>query len=175
VTDYSVIKIQAFVTDCLDQGLTTKARGDALESLVCYLLDELSGVKTKPNAIDRSQSCEIDVIVVNCQDGWMTHYPKLFFVECKNWGKPVDSKALRDFAGKMDDRSVEAGVLVSTNGITGDPDDLTAAHQVIVTQQAKGRRIVLLTLDQLRTLKTTSEFEDLLIERLLVTVGLIRQ
>ncbi len=174
MTTYDAAKIQDFAAKCLDGSLSTKARGDALEDLVCYLLGELPGVRAEPNVIDRSQSCEIDVIVFNCQHGWMSQYPKLFFVECKNWGKAVDSKALRDFATKMDYRSVEAGVLVSTNGITGDSDDLTAAHQVIAMEQGKKRRIVLVTLDQLKALTTTSELEDLLLKCLLATVGLIR-
>lgn len=173
MTDYDAAKIQDFI----DRGLTsrtTKEQGDALEDLVCYLLEGLPGIKTKRNVVDRSKSCEIDVIVANCQYGWMTQYPKHFFVECKNWGKPVDSKAVRDFAMKMEDRSVEIGVLVTANGIRGKAADITAAYQEIVLQQVKGRRIVVVHVDQLRTLKSPSDFEMLLVDCLLVTVGLTR-
>lgn len=175
MTDYSVSMIHGYIATGLDGSLSTKARGDALEDLICYLLGELSGVQTRRNVVDRSQSCEVDVIVANCQHGWMAQYPKVFFVECKNWGKPVDSKVLRDFAMKMENRFVEAGVLVTANGITGSPADLTAAHQEIVIQQAKGRRIVVVNVDQLMSIKTTSGLEQVLVNCFLNTVGLTRQ
>ncbi len=175
MTDYSASKICSFIATGLDTNLSTKARGDALEDLICYLLEKLSGVQTRRNVVDRSKSCEVDVIVINCQHGWMAQYPKVFFVECKNWGKPVDSKVLRDFAMKMEDRFVEVGVLVTANGITGDPAALTAAHQEIVIQQAKGRRIVVVNVDKLRTITMASEFEQLLVDCFLTTVGLTRQ
>jgi Restriction endonuclease len=175
VTDYSTQKVLEFIRTGLDKTLSNKARGDALEDLVCYLLEELPGVKTKRNVIDRSRNCEVDVIVANCQHGWMTQYPKHFFVECKNWDTPADSKVLRDFAMKMEDRYVEVGVLVTANGITGNPTDLTAAHQEIVIQQAKGRRIIVVTLEEIKLVATTEDFELLLLECLMATVGLTRR
>lgn len=67
MTDYSTPKILGFIRAGLDTTLSTKARGDALEDLVCYLLEELPGVKAKSNVVDRSRNCEVDVIVANCR------------------------------------------------------------------------------------------------------------
>ena len=108
----------------------------------------------------------------------MKQYPNIFFVECKNWSGGVDGKAVRDFAVKLADRCLQVGVLVSANGITGKPrsrNGPTSAYLEIALQQVQNRRIVVVTLDQLRVVKTPSELETLLCDCLLETVGLVRQ
>ena len=51
--------------------------------------------------------------------------------ECKNWVAPVDSASVVFFANKIRTRHIEYGFLIASNGVTGDADDLRAAHQHI--------------------------------------------
>ncbi|KIE25718.1 hypothetical protein LK08_17705 [Streptomyces sp. MUSC 125] len=172
MTDYDVATIENFINRGMDKSLTTKARGDALEDLFCYLLELLPGVSVRRKAVDRFKSSEVDVIVANIGEArWLKTYPTIFLVECKNWDNPVDSQSVLAFSGKLEMRYVELGVLVAANGITGDEKDLASAHHIIEVHQSKGRRIVVVTLDSLRKVKTTDDFETLLRDRLLNTVG----
>lgn len=172
MTDYDPTTIEEFVSRGLDKGLTAKARGDALEDLFCYLLEKLPGVTAKRKVVDRFKSSEVDIIVANIGEArWLKTYPTFFLVECKNWDNPVDSQSVLAFSGKLEMRYVELGILVAANGITGDEKDLASAHHIIEMHQSMGRRIVVVTLDSLRKVTTTDDFEVLLRDRLLNTVG----
>lgn len=165
---YDAAKIQQLLALGADKSLTTKARGDALEDLFCYLLEELPGVRTRRNAIDFFKSSEIDIAVVNGKAAqWLCAFPYLFLIECKNWDKPVDSATVGAFKNKLDNRSIELGIIVATNGITGDEHERKSAHHIIDMAQAANRRILVITLEQLEAIRTTEEFESLLVDRLL--------
>lgn len=162
MVDYSTDEIARFVAIGKDKTLPTKKRGDALEDLVCYMLGQCSGVKLRRNSIDRSRSMEIDIAVAHRQDGWMSSFPTPFLVECKNWDAPVDSSAVSEFATKLRRRNVAAGLLIAANGITGDPNLQTSAHQHVSGAQQDGQRIIMLTLEQVTSVASTDEFIDLL-------------
>ncbi|MGW3242360.1 restriction endonuclease [Streptomyces sp. NPDC001070] len=172
MTDYSATKVQDLISQGADKRLTTKARGDALEELFCYLLNELPGVRTRRNSIDLFRSAEIDIAVLNGRVApWLGAFPFLFLVECKNWDDPVDSATVAAFKTKLENRSVELGIIVAANGITGDEQDRKSAHHVIDLAQATGRRILVITLSQLAAIRTTDDFESLLADRLLHLVA----
>lgn len=165
---YSAAKIQGFIDKGANKSLSNKVRGDALEDLFCYLLDELPGVRTRRNAIDRFKSAEIDISVANAKEGrWLQIFPNLFMVECKNWDKPVDSKAVSAFILKLTQRCAELGIIVATNGVTGDQQDLMSAHHAIAMAQQGGRRVLVVTMEQLRKIRTTEDFEDVLCDCIL--------
>ncbi|MFI5976043.1 hypothetical protein [Streptomyces sp. NPDC051452] len=165
---YSVTKMQKLLVQGADKSLTTKARGDALEELFCYLLEELPGVRTRRNSIDRFKSAEIDIAVVNRKVAeWLCAFPHLFLVERKNWDKPVDSATVGAFKTKLDNRSIELGIIVAANGITGDEHDRMNAHHIVDLAQAANRRILVVTLKQIEDIRTTQDFESLLVDRLL--------
>lgn len=172
MSDYEHYKIEAYVVPGLDVSLTTKARGDALEDLICYLLCELPGIKVLRNARDPFQSQEIDLTVANARAStWMNLFPPAILVECKNWQDPVGVTAVTDFIFKLMAKSVEVGIMVAANGLTGDPQELTASYQRISLSQSKGHRVLVLTLGDLRALKNTDEFEELLADRFMEAVG----
>jgi hypothetical protein len=172
MTEYSLDKIESYIAVGLDKSLTTKARGDALEDLLCYLLCELPGVKVLRNARDPFQSQEIDITVANAQVSlWMRTLPMAMLVECKNWDNPVGVTAVTDFVFKLMAKAVEIGIMVAANGITGDQAEMTAAYQRISIAQAKGHRILVITLEDLRNVRTTDDFEGLLTDSFLRAVG----
>ena len=69
-------------------------------------------------------------------------------------GRKVDSKAVSEFAAKLRYKRIEAGILVATNGITGDPDELSSAYQRVALEQADGRQILVLRWTRLKISST---------------------
>lgn len=165
---YSVKRIAELIQRGQDKSLATKVRGDAFEDLLCYFLEKLPGIKVRRNSVDRFNSAEIDISVANAQTArWMNAFPPLFMVECKNWDDPVDSKAVSAFSVKLTERYASLGIIAAANGITGNQRDLSSAYHRIAMAQQDGRRILVITLEQLKLVRTTQDFEDLLCESLL--------
>lgn len=165
---YSASRIQAFVDISVDKTRSTSERGRAFEDLFCYLLDKVPGLKTRRNTLNHYRSEEIDIAVANTQmNNGLACIPHLFLVECKNWSNPVDSPTIGAFIDKLENRSVELGVLVVASKVTGDPDDLSSAYHKVAMAQARGHRLLVVTLDDLISLRTTRAFTDLLVDRCL--------
>lgn len=102
---------------------------------------------------------------------WMKVVPSLFLVECKNWDNPVDAKAVGAFILKLREKGVSMGIMVAANGITGDRNELTAAYMKINMAQQEGQRVIVVTLDDIVTLKDFEQFSKLLCERILECVA----
>ncbi len=172
MTTYSKAYIADLAAVGKDKSLTTKARGDALETLVQHLLNGIPGVLTRTNGIDPFRGSEIDISVANAQTGvWMQVLPSLFLVECKNWDMPVDAKAVGAFIVKLREKGVSLGVMVAANGITGNKDDLTAAYMKINMAQQAGQRVIVITLDDLMPLEESEQLSKLLCEKILECVA----
>ncbi|MCW2983429.1 MAG: restriction endonuclease [Conexibacter sp.] len=100
--------------------VTTRARGDALESLVDALFrteePELQVVEKNL----RSELEEIDLVVANnLRDPfWNSLSSPLILVECKNWSEKPGVPELRVFESKMKDRGAlcRIGLFVSLSG-----------------------------------------------------------
>ncbi|WP_177240647.1 restriction endonuclease [Nonomuraea wenchangensis] len=156
----------------VDKTRTTKERGQALEDLFCYLLAGVQGLKVRRNILNPYRSEEVDVAVANDRvNNGLACFPYLFLVECKNWSDPVDAKAISAFINKLENRSIELGILVAASGVTGDPSELTSAYQTASMAQARGRRLLLLSLKDLTALTTSDDLTDLLVQRLLGVVA----
>ncbi|MDX3852112.1 MULTISPECIES: restriction endonuclease [unclassified Streptomyces] len=127
---------------------------------------------TRTNGIDPFRGSEIDISVANAQTAmWMKVVPSLFLVECKNWDNPVDAKAVAAFILKLREKGVGLGVMVAANGITGDQSDLTAAYMKINMAQQAGQRVIVVTLEDLRSLENAEQLSKLLCERILECVA----
>lgn len=172
MSDYSRDRIDSLVAIGLDKTRVTKERGDALEDLFSYLLCELAGIAVDRNARDPFQSKEIDIAVANTQEArWLKIYPTLFLVECKNWDQKVGAKVVADFITKLEESYVEVGILVAASGVTGDHRSRTSAYQRIAMAQQRGHRVIVITMDQLKTLQNTDDFEYLLRDSFLKVVN----
>jgi hypothetical protein len=64
-------------------------------------------------------------------------------------------------------RSVEVGVLIAANGITGDVTTLTHAHALGIAAAARGIKLVILTTEDIEALTATDALIELLHRRLL--------
>jgi len=159
--------IQGFL-DASAAAQTTTDQGRALEDLICYLFALVPGIAiTKRNVMNVFHTEEIDVALWNDPnpDGF-SFLPNIILVECKNWSNRVGSGEVNWFDSKLRNRGLDIGILVSTQGITGDPNDLTAAHAVIAAALRERRRLVVITVDELLVLNDTAQLAHLLKEKL---------
>jgi hypothetical protein len=70
------------------------------------------------------------------------------------------------FDTKLRNRGLDFGVLVATNGITGNGNDLTAAHHIVATALKERRRLVVICGDELTALADSSDLVKLIKEKL---------
>jgi Restriction endonuclease len=130
-----------------DKATTAADRGKVLEDLVCYLFQRVPGVIVQArNRKNVMGSEEIDVSFWNDKSKKGLYFlPYELLVECKNWTSPVGSKEVSYFANILHHRGHTHGILVATNGITGDPVLATDAQSQIAAALRDGVRVVVLT------------------------------
>lgn len=116
-----------------DVANTTKEKGDALEDVVSWIFCAMPGIKVlKRKFLDSAGSAEIDLLLYNDLHQTPVRFlTEFLMVECKNWKAAVDSVTVRAFIDKLRSGRLKVGVLVATNGVTGDAHDRTAAKNVI--------------------------------------------
>ena len=112
---------------------------------------------------------EIDVAVWNEQErqGGLWFLPNVILIECKNWSKPVGSQEVVYFANRLLHRHCDYGILLATEGITGNSEDLTRAKYEIAQALGKGQRILVISRTEVESLTHTDEFARLLIWKIL--------
>lgn len=143
-------------------------RGNALEDLICYVFGQVPGISvTRRNQKNVFQTEEIDVAFWN--DGFPEGFfflPNIVLVECKNWSQKVGSAQLSWFDAKLRSRGLSFGVLIASQGITGNPGELTAAHSIVAGALREGRRLVVITSEELTRLQDSSQLIYLVKEKL---------
>lgn len=140
-------------------GLTTPQKGRSLEDLVCYLFGKVPGISiTHRDQLNTFQSEEIDVALWNDRlTGAFDYLPNIILVEAKNWSNPVGSAEVSWFDQKLRNRGLDFGLFVALNGITGDAEDRTSAHQIIAGSLREQRRIVVATETDITALRHTDD------------------
>lgn len=130
---------------------TNKQRGDALERLVEALLNTEGPDLVVAEKNFRTEEEEVDLVLRSNLPApfWAAQKSAYWFVECKNWSKPVGVAEIRVFESKIDDRksSVRVGVFVSTNGFYG-----TAVERLKSAQIKDIGLIYAITLEDVRGL-----------------------
>ena len=163
--------LRATIEECLQRGtdgLTTADQGRALEELICYVFAQVPGIAiTRRNELNAFRTEEIDVALWNDghPDGFF-FLPNIILVECKNWSHRVSSAELSWFDAKLRSRGLNFGILVATRGITGDSVDVTAAHSIVASALREGRRLVVVTVDELLDLTDSLQLVRLVKEKL---------
>jgi Restriction endonuclease len=138
---------------------TTTEKGRALEDLICYVFGAVPGIAiTRRNQMNVFHTEEVDVAFFNdkAPDG-LPFLPDLILVEAKNWSSNVGSAEVAWFDTKVRHRGLPFGVLVTTLGVTGNAQDLTAAHHTIAAALMEQRRLIVITIEELQGLTDTSE------------------
>lgn len=154
-------------------SVSASAKGKALESLLCALFEVVPGITiTRRNTKDIYGAEEIDIAFWNEQDGsGFPFLPWIILLECKNWSTAVGAEQVSWFDAKLRSRGVDFGILVAAKGITGQAENVTAAHKIVSDALADGRRIVVLTLSDLLPVESADALV-LLIKRMLCDLHL---
>src|SRR5439155_17976966 len=149
-------------------GATTAVQGRALEDLICYVFTQVPGISiTRRNEMNVFNTEEIDVALWN--DGHPEGFfflPNIILVECKNWSHSVTSAEVSWFDTKLRNRGLGFGILVAASGITGEAEDLTAAHSIVAAALREGRRLVVIRSDELLALTESLHLVRLVKEKL---------
>lgn len=136
--------------------------------MATYLFESIPGCFTERDAISFFDTEQVDIGVGNDRlANGPSVLPPVILVECKDWAKPVDSKTVGYFINILTNRSVEAGILIAANGITGDPNELTNAHALGVSAMARGIKILIVTTAEITDLTCTADLTNLLKRRYL--------
>lgn len=147
---------QTHVQSLINLGMsatTTAGQGKALEDLICYMFDLVPGITiTHRNKKNVFATEEIDVALFNEE---IVGLPNIILVEAKNWSNKVGSAEVAWFLTKLRNRGLDFGILVTTLGITGNAQDLTAAHSIVAMELAQKRRLIVLTTAELLAVTDT--------------------
>ena len=153
-----------------DNARTQDEKGRALEDLISYLFGTIPGIELRnQDVLDVFLSDEIDLAFWNNRhpEGlWALTFPDIIFIECKNWAGKVGSHEVRNFTQELQERSLHFGVLIATNGVTGDPHDLSNAHHAIAFAQSQGYRIIVITRTEIETITTSVQLVNLVKQKL---------
>jgi hypothetical protein len=147
-----------------DAATTAAKRGRALEELIVYLFELIPGLSvTARNTMNAFHAEEIDVAFWNEGDPTgLRMFDHILLVECKNWSTPTGYAEIAIFNDKLTSRGRPMGIFVAAAGITGKPEDLTAAHSVLSRALGDGREIIVLTRREIEHLYDTDDLVLLL-------------
>ena len=105
---------------------------------------------------------EIDLVVQNTLNS--NKWGDSILIECKNWSKPVGSAQVTVFVDKVEKMRADVGLLIAKNGVTG--SEKTDAGLIIrVALRIKGIRIIVLTLNDFKTVEEGNQIKQLLDDR----------
>ncbi len=159
------------VAHCRAPAATTYERGKRLEQLATWLFPHLPGLSVdSTNVFDSGGSHEVDVPLFNDIGvrGSLFALGTNFYVECKNYEHRVGGQEVAWFLHKLIQGAGTAGVLLTTEGITGDAQDRTFAQGVV--HEAKtgnpARWILIVTLDDIEALASTADLYKLLTKKI---------
>ena len=138
-------------------GNTAQIRGAALEQAAAIMFCAVPGIFPPViNVVDYATAGEIDILFPNLalRNG-LWFLDRAFLCECKNWNTRVGSEEIRVFADRMRERNCRDGILIASQGITGDPATLTAANNQVARALENGREIIVLDWDDLNAIRSS--------------------
>lgn len=170
-TPLDVSELSLHVAACNRADKNTRAKGDRLEALMCWLFPHLPGITAvRRNVYSEDGSQEIDVIFTyDASQGASLGLSDVLFGECKNWKDPVDSSEIAWMDWKMRLGGAYDGILLAANGITNRHSRKNDAASIIgqCNSETPRRRIIVITMDEISRLTSTEDLKKLLIERML--------
>jgi len=152
-----------------DTAPTPYHKGRTLEDLMCCLFEAIPGITAKRNRKNIFETEEVDIFLWNefSPDGLPSPaFPPWILIECKNWSQKVSSSEVSWFDTKLRDRGLSLGILIATQGITGDSQRLTDAHFIVAKALSEQRKIIVITREDIEGLTSGSDLVVLLIDKL---------
>jgi len=147
--------------DKIEIAETNNQKKNTLENFAKYLVTMIQGWKTR--YIDFNlEAEEIDLVVQNQLNSSKWGDPIL--IECKNWSKPVGAPEITVFIDKIEIMQCKVGILIAKKGITGN-EKHDAGLKVREALIRKGIRLIVLTLDDLKSVENGTQIIELLNDR----------
>lgn len=161
---YDRAKLASLVSSLGAAGTTT-ARGRRLQDLVDFLVDDLPGVETvDPNRFNIGRTEEKDVWLRHARESaGMPFDDRDIPVECKNEGTKTGPQDVAWFGEKIRNSGGRDGVLITNAGLSGGHQ--SGGHEEVRRQLAKGTRVVVLTVQELASLRSGTDLLALLTDR----------
>ena len=114
---------------------TNKEKKETLTELTKIIIKTVDGFEISYED-KRGLDSEFDLMVINeCKQRTLEEMGTPLLVECRNWSVPMPAKAIRDFGGKLRDKNIQTGIIVSMKGVTG--SEKTDAKEAIRTFLAR--------------------------------------
>lgn len=165
ITDVRAAVGEAFRRSDLSQD--ANERGAILEALVTDLFGLLPGLSYwRSRFLTNDGSAEFDVCFHN--DVRVSLFPEAgpaLVVECKNTGHRIDSGAVRIFVTKLAEIHAKWGVLVASQGITG--EDERNAKAVVLDARGRGTHLLVFTRENLERLGDAAAWEAMVIDKIM--------
>ena len=151
-----------------DKATSPYHKGKILEDLFCYIFEKIPGVSiSMRNRFNAFQDEEIDIAFWNRQSPRGLYFLSfIILVECKNWSNPVSSSEVEWFAHKLESRSLEFGILIAANGISGSSTQINRSHNIVAHHLSRNRRLITIKRDELETLVSTEQLITMIQEKL---------
>jgi hypothetical protein len=143
-------------------------RGKALEDFCAEFFGAIPGVSVASRrVIDDAHSQEVDLVLENAQhpEGF-PNLSQILFVEAKNWNSRVGSAEVAWFDWKIRLSGYNQGFLVVANGVTGSEEDKSSAWRILWQANIEGRRLIVLTPDEMIACSDAAELRDLISSKL---------
>jgi hypothetical protein len=159
--------------DAARQARSEQQRGRLFEDLICRLFESIVGISVVDrNVFTAGRSQEVDILIAhNARRSEISFLPNFVLIECKNWSWPVSSMEVAWFDRKVKQRGIELGILVATQGVTGEQRERTFAHEIIAWALAERRRLIVITSTDLAQLSSGDDLVDLIWAKLGVLHG----
>jgi len=143
-------------------------RGQCLEDLITYVLSRVPGLRFSDSRVRTTDgSEEVDVVFWNDKmPGGFPFADHVLLIECKNWNSRVGSDELHHFDGKLHQRHLRIGLLVAALGVTGDETGRAATALIERYYVVDSVTIVVITHDDLRSLRSTDALVRLVQDRI---------
>jgi hypothetical protein len=149
---------------------TAHERGERYAELIRTVFESIPGVpRTRTKVLNFAGSQEIDIGFWNdgLLEGLAFLRTDIVLIECKNWTERVSSAEVAWFDTKIRQRNLNLGIIFAVQGVTGDPGERSAAQHIIAQALAEGRRLLVVTSDDLASLRSARDMIELLKDKLL--------
>lgn len=157
-TDEEIQELRRSLDDAFNEPNPNK-KGDLLEDAGELLTALIPDFEPQRNIEAKNE--EIDIMVHNHNDDYLQIWGTPILLECKNRESKVNSKQVRDFGGKMLNRTVETGFIISRSGFTAG-----AEEQIRLCRSGQWDiRVGMIPMDELLRLSDNDEVFSLLVDK----------
>jgi len=155
----------------IENAKTNNDKKKTLESFAAYFASLIQGWTVHDTNIIMNAE-EIDLMIEN--NLYSNKWGDPILIECKNWSKPVGKDEIVLFIDKLKLLHCSVGILIAKNGITG-TEKADAGLRVREALWKEGLRVIILTIDDLKSMINGEIIKDILKSRYYNPTKLLRE